>query len=125
MYTSDMQNAESQKYRCPKCEARPGEPCFTLDGREAGKVHYGRPVPPADARTARAYARAENTLRTSPLRPSGGSPGIWIGSEFVSRSESVPYGAWYCSCGSAAEALSLEGVLGLQVLYAEHRGCRI
>lgn len=113
-----MQITEHQKYRCPKCAAAPGAPCLTMDGREAAKVHWGRPVGGPHAR------RAEATLQSSPLRPSASAPGIWIGSEFVSRDVSVPYGVWYCRCGASLEALSVEGVAEMNRAYADHAGCR-
>lgn len=117
-----MQNPQSQKYRCPKCGAQPGRPCLTVDGRVAGKVHYGRPDPSPRERSA--FLRAEEILRTSPLRPTRSSPGIWAGSVFVSRSESVPYGVWVCSCGASREALSLLGVLEMNEEYGRHQQCR-
>jgi hypothetical protein len=118
-----MQRIESQKYHCPKCKAEPGRPCVTTWGVEAEKVHYGRPDPSPKLRAA--FRRAEETLRTSPLHPTAASTGIWIGSEFVSRDESVPYGAWYCPCGESREVLSLAGVVEMNERYAEHAPCRI
>jgi hypothetical protein len=38
-----MQNPDHLKSPCPKCDAGPGEPCTMRYGREALKVHYGRP----------------------------------------------------------------------------------
>lgn len=122
MYARGMQNSQSQTHKCPKCDALPGQPCVTIDGREAAKVHYGRPGPGPGAQ--RAFEVAERTLRTSPLRPNAQSTGIWIGSEFVGRGESVPYGAWYCPCGENREALSAFGVMEMNRLYGEHAGCR-
>jgi hypothetical protein len=119
-----MQNTESQKYRCSKCEAESGEPCRAADGRIAEKVHYGRSSW-VDKRLIEARAKAEETLRTSLLRPTATSTGIWIGSVFVSRDESVPYGAWYCPCGESREVLSLTGVVEMNERYAEHAPCRI
>lgn len=117
-----MQNPDSQKYRCPKCSALPGSPCLTLDGREAQKVHFGRPEP--GPRQSAAFRRAEESLRTSPLRPTSSATGIWIGSEFISRTESVPYGVWVCPCGESREVLSAAGVVEMNEAYAAHSACR-
>jgi hypothetical protein len=38
-----MQNPDHQKSKCPKCHAGQGEPCRTVHGVVAEKVHYGRP----------------------------------------------------------------------------------
>jgi hypothetical protein len=38
-----MQNPDHQKAHCPKCHADRGEPCVTIHGAVAEKVHYGRP----------------------------------------------------------------------------------
>jgi len=119
-----MQNEDSWKYPCPKCEAAVGSPCVTLDGREAEKVHYGRPNRPTDRRMAAARERVRKTMATSKLRPTPASPGIWIGSEFVSRNESLPYGVWVCSCGEFREARSLLEVTEMNLRYAEHEQCR-
>lgn len=118
-----MQNTESQKQQCPKCDAGPGEPCVTLSGEVAEKVHHGRSSW-LDRRISKARGEAREALRTSPLRPTPHATGIWIGSAFVSRDNSVPYGAWCCPCGESREALSLEGVLEMNRLYAEHSRCR-
>lgn len=119
-----MQNTQSQTYKCPKCGALPGTPCVTIDGREAMKVHYGRPNRPEDPRMAAAFERAEIALSTSPLRPSVSKPGVWIGSEYVGRDVDVPYGAWYCSCGEERVTLSRAGVDEINRLYGEHADCR-
>lgn len=119
-----MQRIESQKYRCPECEAAPGEPCVTTWGAVAEKVHYGRPDAPLSGRMEKAFREAERILRTSPLRPTPDATGIWAGSVFVSRSESVPYGAWVCPCGEGREALTLTGVLEMNERHAEHAECR-
>ena len=37
------QEPEHQLSKCPKCRAGRNEPCVTTDGREAERVHYGRP----------------------------------------------------------------------------------
>lgn len=118
-----MQSIEALSHPCPKCRAQRGEACVTLAGAVAEKVHYGRPSR-TDKRLQMATARAKETLRTSPLRPTAASTGIWIGSEFVSRDESVPYGAWYCPCGERREAVSFQGVMEMNRLYAEHQPCR-
>lgn len=118
-----MQNTESQRQRCPKCQAGPGEPCVTLSGELAEKVHYGRGGW-LDKRILDARREAKRILRTSPLRPTPQATGIWAGSVFVSRNESVPYGAWVCPCGESREALTLTGVLEMNERYAEHRACR-
>lgn len=119
-----MQNTESQRYKCPRCVAQPGEPCLTVDGRVAEKVHYGRPHPPSNPRMALAYERAQRALDTSPLRPTPERTGIWVGSEFVSRDVVIPYGAWYCPCGEHRVALSKEGVIEMNLAYADHAECR-
>lgn len=119
-----MQKSESQKYRCPKCAAMPGDPCLTVDGRVAEKVHYGRPNPPGDSHAGAAYRRAVSTLATSPLRPSVSSPGIWVGAEFMGQGLTVPYGAWVCPCGESREVLSREGVDEMNCAYTAHADCR-
>lgn len=118
-----MQNPEHQKSKCPKCRADRGEPCVTLEGRVADKVHYGRPSW-LDPAIKKAHQEAKHALRTSPLRPTATSTGIWIGSVFVNRDYSVPYGAWHCPCGESREAVTLSGVLAMNELYAQHAACR-
>lgn len=112
-----MQLASSQSYQCPRCPAKPGEPCITVHGDVAEKVHYGRPAPPA-------LSRAKANLESSSLRPTASGTGIWIGSEYAGRGESVPYGAWYCPCGEHREALGLADVLEMNDRYAGHAACR-
>lgn len=38
-----MQIADHQRSKCAVCHANRGEPCRTLDGRIAERVHFGRP----------------------------------------------------------------------------------
>jgi hypothetical protein len=118
-----MQNPEHQKSKCSKCHAGPGEPCVTLEGWVAEKVHYGRPSW-LDPAIKKAHQNVKEALRTSRLRPTKTRTGIWAGSEFVNRDYSVPYGAWYCPCGEAREALGLAAVLAMNYAYAEHAPCR-
>lgn len=49
-----MQNPDNQTARCGTCGAPPGRPCKTRGGKEAGKVHWGRP---------RRSSRAERTYQ--------------------------------------------------------------
>lgn len=117
-----MQNPESKTYHCPKCGAQPGADCLTIDGRVAAKVHYGRPERPPHL--MRAWDEAVRILATSPLRPTPQRTGIWVGSVRAGRGQEVPYGVWHCPCGENFEALSLEGVVKINELYAAHAGCR-
>lgn len=117
-----MQNTDSQMYTCPECQAAPGVPCVTPQGEAAESAHYGRAEP--SGRFVRAREEAKRTLRTSPLRPTPAATGIWIGSAFIRRGESVPYGAWCCPCGESLEAMTLAGVMAMNQAYAEHAPCR-
>lgn len=118
-----MQNPESQQHRCPKCHALPGNPCVTLYGREAERVHYGRPQP--SPVQLRAYGRIRETMASSSLRPTVENTGIWFGSEYIGKGEGVPYGAWQCPCGESMTAIGDFEVRTMNALYAEHGHCRV
>lgn len=78
-----MTQVECHQYaRCPKCGADRGEPCTTLSGREAERVHYGRPYwsskvgVPREANWARRKAREA----WEPMAP--GTPhGWWLAAD--------------------------------------------
>lgn len=115
------QNHASQQQRCPKCHAQPGEPCMTLEGYEAEKVHYGRPHP--SPREVQALEAAQRAAATSRIRPNPNLPGILLGSEYVGRNQSIPYAVWFCACGESSEAVGA-GVGRVQRAYEQHAACR-
>ncbi len=59
------QRAEHQRSKCPTCGAARGAPCTTRGGREAERVHYGRPEWSARVGVPR-LARVMPAPRTTP-----------------------------------------------------------